>query len=506
MAFDTASGCRRPRLSRQSSGSGVPLVLHAILCVARQKGRWPNSGGVDRVVSGHFVVSGVKGTDVLPRSASRLAAELSPDLAQQIVYLERLASAGAEGLVVVDTRDCCVFLNELAAHFSGISASEAPDFSARMYLSRLAQRNRLLDERGLASDDTQNAAALALAQRRLHFTSLASNGSSLAQEQYWELAVYPLSDASETLIGHALFIRAVPLLHDESLENGLLSSVSHDLRTPLMVIKAAVTGLLQEGLQWDEALRRETLQDINEEADRLTTLVSALLEMSRIQGGALELQTEWCDLAEIIHMVLDRLQKVTRHHRVVYDVATPLPLIQGDFMQLDRVLSNLIENAVKYSSEGTEVRVTAMLAETEVRVSVLDQGPGIPTEERERIFEKFYRVKQRRAYPVRSEAEGDVGRPWSTLAGGSGLGLAICRGIILAHHGRIWVEPRVEGGSCFVFTLPVEQSAPMTGRVAHESGPFGATAKQQPLPEDETKEGRVDSGRQDGEGRDDVSD
>ncbi|HEY7347256.1 MAG TPA: ATP-binding protein [Ktedonobacterales bacterium] len=409
---------------------------------------------------------------MLPRSAPRLAAEPSPDLAQQIVYLERLASAGAEGLVVADTHDRCVFLNDLAATL-GRSVTELNDLPVSAWLSHLLRGNCLMHENRPTLGDPVDIAALAASRHWLRFTSSAGSDTFHERKQCYALAPYPLYNEAGTLLGYALFLRnMMPLMQDEALENGLLSSVSHDLRTPLMVIKAAVTGLLQEGLQWDEALRRETLQDINEETDRLTTLVSALLEMSRIQGGALQLQTEWCDLAEIIHTVLDRLQKVTSQHRIVYDVAVSLPLIQGDFMQLDRVLSNLIENAAKYSPAGTEIRVTASLAEGEVQVSVQDQGCGIPAEERERVFEKFYRVKQRRG---RSEAlnDGFMERHAPTLAGGSGLGLAICRGIILAHQGRIWVEARAGKGSRFVFALPVEQSAPMTGRVAHDSGPFG---------------------------------
>jgi signal transduction histidine kinase len=423
---------------------------------------------------------------VPPQSASRLAAEPSSELAQQIVSLKRLASAGAEGLVVFDPQGCCVFLNDLAAMLSGDVVVEPCDLSASIYLFRVLQHNRLIDDAKVALEHVQDLAGLACSARRLYVTPSDGNIYFAEHEQRYMLAPYPLYGESEELLGYALFIRAVPFkTHDELLENGLLSSVSHDLRTPLMVIKAAVTGLLQEGLQWDEALLRETLQDINEETDRLTTLVSALLEMSLIQGGALRLQTEWCDLAEIIHTVLDRMQKVTGRHQILYDVAAPLPLIQGDFMQLDRVLSNLIENAVKYSPEGSEIRVTASLAETEVQVAVSDQGYGVPPEDRERIFEKFYRVRQWRPYPPRASdsKHGLMGQAPPALVGGSGLGLAICRGIVQAHHGRIWVEPRAEGGSRFVFTLPVEQSAPMTGSLAHESGPFGTLGKQQAMPE-----------------------
>lgn len=444
-----------------------------------------------------------------PRAASRLAAELSPELAQQIVSLKRLAAAGAEGLVVVDPEGHCVFLNDLAAMLGGTVAAEQPDLSASAYLSCVLQRHHLADDAGAAIERVPGLADVAGSARRLSVPLPAGNERFAEHEQRYLLAPYPLYDESEALIGYALFLRAMPFkTHDELLENGLLSSVSHDLRTPLMVIKAAVTGLLQEGLHWDEALRRETLQDINEETDRLTILVSALLEMSLIQGGALRLQTEWCDLAEIIHTVLDRLQKVTGRHQILYAVAAPLPLIQGDFMQLDRVLSNLIENAVKYSPEGSEIRVTASLAETEVQVAVSDQGCGVLPEERERIFEKFYRVKPRRACPGPSESSknGSIEHYPPSLVGGSGLGLAICRGIVQAHHGRIWVEPRAEGGSRFIFTLPVEQSAPMTGSIAHDSGPFGALAKQQSAPEPEGLQDEADVvGRQEGEGTDEIA-
>jgi signal transduction histidine kinase len=419
---------------------------------------------------------------VLPSSAPRLAAELSPDLAQQITYLERLASAGAEGLVVADLSGGCVFLNDLAATLCSSTTAELSGLSVNDYLSRLLQRNRLMDAIWLAKESVPDIAALAASGRGLRFVSSIGCAPFLEREQHYALTAYPLSAGPEALLGYALFLRDItPFLHDESLENGLLSSVSHDLRTPLMVIKAAVTGLLQEELQWDETLRRETLQDINEESDRLTMLVSALLEMSRIQGGALQLQTEWCDLAEIIHTVLDRMQKVTARHQILYDVPMPLPLIQGDFLQLDRVLSNLVENAVKYSPTETEIRVTAALMGDEVQVSVLDQGCGVPPEERERIFEKFYRVTQRRGRPahLKDSHDGCAERRAPSRAGGSGLGLAICRGIVLAHHGRIWVEDQAEGGSRFVFTLPVEQAAPMTGRFAHDSGPLGELTKQQ---------------------------
>ena len=410
---------------------------------------------------------------MLQPSAPSYAGGESLDLLQQLSCLARLAGAGGEGLVVADIQGRCIFINELAAELGGGTTSEFANRAVSGYFACLMEHGRIFDASWREISGPLNIAGLVASQRRLRFHPVRYPG----RDQHYRLVSYSLFDEAGALVGYAVFLRDITsMVQDQVLEDSLLSSVSHDLRTPLMVIKAAVTGLLQEELQWDEALRRETLQDINEETDRLTTLVSALLEMSRIQGGALHLQTEWCDLAEIIHTALDRLQKVTACHQVVYDVPSPLPLVQGDFMQLDRVLSNLIENAVKYSPGGTEIRVTVAVEGEEAQVSVLDQGYGVPPEERERIFEKFYRVKQRWASTlhdgdVMAPRDGLAERARPPLAGGSGLGLAICRGIVLAHRGRIWVEARPEGGSRFVFTLPVDPLAPMSGSV-RESGPL----------------------------------
>lgn len=409
-------------------------------------------------------------------TAIRFVEDVAQPLSQQLPHLARLAAAGSEGLVVTDPLGQCVFMNDLAAALCGSAALEFNTLSVGIYLSRLLKISRLVDENWPAYGERVDLAALA-ARPPLRFACLAEEKGLSEQEQHYTLTFYPLRDEASLLVGYALFLRDItPLMKDGPLENGLLSSVSHDLRTPLTAIKAAVTGLLQEGLVWDEALRRETLQDINEETDRLAMLVSALLEMSRIQGGALHLQTEWCDLAEIIYTVLDRLQKVTRYHRVAFDLRGRLPLVQADFMQLDRVLSNLLENAVKYSPEGTEVCIAAEPREGEVWIRVLDRGCGIPAEERERIFEKFYRVKPRRggSLPGDMDASGVeervLERHIPSLAGGSGLGLAICRGIVQAHGGHIWVEPRPGGGSCFVFTLPIEQAGSVVDKRVMEPG------------------------------------
>jgi two-component system sensor histidine kinase KdpD len=229
--------------------------------------------------------------------------------------------------------------------------------------------------------------------------------------------------------------RASLRIETEQLRNALLSSVSHDLRTPLGVVTGATSALLEEGVPKSEATRRELLQTAHEEALRLTRLVRNLLDMTRLEAGALKVHTDLQSVEEIIGAALDRLDDRLRGREVRTDVPADLPLIPFDAILIEQVLINLLENATKYTPPGTPIDVSARAHETEVEVVVADRGPGIAKEDAERVFDKFYRVR---------EAEG----------GGVGLGLTICRGIVEAHGGRIRVEPREGGGAAFRFTLP----------------------------------------------------
>jgi signal transduction histidine kinase/GAF domain-containing protein len=235
-------------------------------------------------------------------------------------------------------------------------------------------------------------------------------------------------------------------VRDEKNKSVLLASVSHDLRTPLTAIKAAVTGLLQPEVVWKEDLRREMLEDIDASADHLHALINALVEMSRIEMGALSLDKEWCDVVELVQATLANSRHMLADFIVKTHIQSPLPQIFADYTQLGHVLYNLLENAVRHSPRHTVLCVNVdLLTQSDlpldmletvsrgVRIQIIDQGPGVPEEERERIFKSFYSL--------------DVH--------GNGLGLAICRGIVEAHQGRIWVEAGVGKGSCFVFVLPI---------------------------------------------------
>jgi two-component system, OmpR family, sensor histidine kinase KdpD len=227
----------------------------------------------------------------------------------------------------------------------------------------------------------------------------------------------------------------------EQLRNALLSSVSHDLRTPLAVVTGATSALLDDRAPTDEAKRRTLIMTAHEEALRLNRLVCNLLDMTRLDAGALKVKKELQPLEEVVGAALYRLDDRLRGRSVGTDIPGDLPLVPFDSVLIEQVLINLIENATKHTPPGTPIDVSARVRGAEVEIEVADRGPGVDKQNAARVFDKFFRVR---------EAEG----------GGVGLGLTICRGIVSAHVGRIWVEERRDGGASFRFTLPLEPVPP----------------------------------------------
>jgi two-component system sensor histidine kinase KdpD len=225
-------------------------------------------------------------------------------------------------------------------------------------------------------------------------------------------------------------------IETERLRNSLLSSVSHDLRTPLATITGAVTTILDEGGRLDAETRQELLESVREEADRLNRLVQNLLEMTRLESGALQLRRELHPLEEIVGAALSRLGKRLGDRRVTTRVPPDLPLVAIDDVLIEQVLVNLLDNALKYTPPVSPIEIIATATDRNVTVEIADHGPGLPAGEEDRVFEKFYR-----------------GQP--TGGRGAGLGLAICRGIVRAHGGRIWAQNLPGGGVAFLFTLPL---------------------------------------------------
>lgn len=243
---------------------------------------------------------------------------------------------------------------------------------------------------------------------------------------------------------HAEATQAEVLRRSDELRAALLRAVSHDLRTPLASIKAAAGSLRRQDMRWSKAEHQSFAETIEAEADRLNLIVGHLLDLSRIEAGALRLEKDWYPLAALVDDVLGRVRPRTAQHWVRADIPEDLPPVPLDYVAIDQVLTNLIENAVKYAPRGTEVRVTAARERDCVRIAVADGGPGVPPEALPYLFEPFYRV------PAGRGARVDAAR-----VAGSGLGRAVAKGLVEAHGGRVWAESAPGEGTCITFTVPL---------------------------------------------------
>jgi two-component system sensor histidine kinase KdpD len=246
---------------------------------------------------------------------------------------------------------------------------------------------------------------------------------------------------------------AEALRQSEKLKSALLDAVTHDLRTPLTSIKASITTLLDEvrrrvstepPVKLDAESRVEMMEVIDEESDRLSRFINGLIELARIEAGELQLRRRWGAVEEIISTALSRAEPITHSHRMELEVEKELPGVRVDERAVSEVVYTLIDNAAKYSPVGSTIRITARRSGDElIEMGVEDDGPGIPADLRERVFDKFFRATR----------DGDVRTRQPT---GTGMGLAIAKGIVEAHYGKIWIEPGRDGkGTRVLFTLPI---------------------------------------------------
>lgn len=269
---------------------------------------------------------------------------------------------------------------------------------------------------------------------------------------------------------------AEALRQSERLKSALLDAVTHDLRTPLTSIKASATLLLEESDSdeapepFDPKERQAMLRVITQEADRLDHFVEGIIDLARIEAGALRLRRNWGDVEEIIEAALARAEVLTGQHGIEVEVEDELPVVRVDAKAVAEVIYTLVDNATKYSPPGSGIRITARRAEDEmIQIGVEDRGRGVPAEMRERVFDKFFRA-----------TDDDATNP--SRPRGAGIGLAIARGIVEAHGGHISIEAGAEGrGTRVTFTVPVgdEDQTPDYGKAEREvdsSQPTGVSS------------------------------
>ena len=358
-------------------------------------------------------------------------ARLYQEVAGEKRRLDAIIEASADGILILDAAHHITVFNRALTRMTGLGAAEALH-------ARHDEVIQLHNKR----------AGMTLAEAEAGGWPLAGSGSLYVEGDIIRpdgspisvgITYAPLFDREGRLVNIVGSVRDITRFREaDELKSTFISIISHELKTPVALIKGYAGTLRREDAAWDMATVRESAAVIEEEADRLTQLINNLLDASRLQAGGLSLNLSDVALDQIAQRLVRKFRTQTDQHTLTADFPSDMPVIQADAARLEQVLSNLIGNAIKYSPKGGAVRVTGRVRLDEVIVSVSDEGIGIPLEEQGRIFERFYRVDD----------------ALSRRTAGSGLGLYLAKAVIEAHGGRIWVESAPDRGATFSFALP----------------------------------------------------
>jgi PAS domain S-box-containing protein len=248
----------------------------------------------------------------------------------------------------------------------------------------------------------------------------------------------PLVNPEGNLVNVIATVRDITRFREaEELKSTFISVISHELKTPVALIKGYVSTLRREDASWDRKVVKDSLEVIEEEADRLTQLIENLLDASRLQAGGLSINMTDVSLKTIAERIAERFRTQSSQHTFVVDLPDNFPVVLADEERISQVISNLFSNAIKYSPEGGEIRISGQVRPDHVIVCVSDQGPGIAPDDIPHVFDRFYR----------SSAA-------TRKTKGAGLGLYLARAVVEAHSGRIWVDPKPGAGARVCFSLP----------------------------------------------------
>ena len=247
----------------------------------------------------------------------------------------------------------------------------------------------------------------------------------------------PLISGEGNLINIIASVRDISHFREaEEIKSVFVSVVSHELKTPVALIKGYVGTLRREDADWESDIVQDSLEVIEEEADRLAELIENLLDASRLQAGGFSLNLAEVDIKELAYEMAERFQTQTYKHKIIVQIPEEFPVIVADQNRLEQVFYNLLSNAIKYSPEGGDIRISGQIRSEQIIICIQDQGTGISQEDAPHIFDRFYRAVEA-----------------AKQTQGAGLGLYLSRAIIEAHNGRIWVEPRQEVGTRVCFSL-----------------------------------------------------
>ena len=354
-------------------------------------------------------------------------------LQEQTRRLEALIQSLQDGLILSNLSGAVVYANRRVGELADLTPEELSGAPIDQILSRIvdnASGSEKIREDILKLLERKS-------DRRVELSLLV-----LGRNVRVRLDTFDVTDVRGVPIGRGLILHDITADHElDRMKSSLVSTVSHELRTPLAAIKGYASTLLADDVEWDRDSQQEFLSIISNESDRLASLVNNLLDLSRIEAGSLMLSRDRCDLEEIIQRAAGQAQ-LQPENRLKVQIETNMPPLFADRPRLETVIRNLIENSVKYAGESATIQVDINKQGDQIVFRVSDNGPGIPPEESQRIFESFYQVNA----------------SLERISSGAGLGLAICQGLVRAHGGEIWVEKQ-KRGACIAFSIPLTSQA-----------------------------------------------
>jgi signal transduction histidine kinase len=357
-------------------------------------------------------------------------AQLYSQVNQQKQRLDALLDSAADGVLIIATNHTIERCNRSFARMLGISVQAIQDKNHEAIIQWVGRKSGLTLEQAEAGGWplTPNA-------------TLYIEGD-LQRPQNLPLPVgityAPLVNPDGNLLNIIATVRDITRFREaEELKSTFISVISHELKTPVALIKGYAGTLRRDDAVWDRSIIQDSLAVIEDEADRLTELIENLLDASRLQAGALRISMTDIALDALARRIVERFRTQSSRHTFVVDLPENFPVILGDEDRLEQVFSNLLSNAIKYSPEGGEIRVSGQIRPEQVIICVSDQGPGVAPDDIPHIFDRFYRA---------TEA--------AKKTKGAGLGLYLARAVIEAHQGRIWVDPKPGDGARICFALP----------------------------------------------------
>ena len=405
------------------TGVGLPLIV------------------MDRVIGVIFIFRNYRGVfsandrALLQSFADQAAvavnnARLYSQITQEKQRLDALLDSAADGILILSPEHTITRCNPAFAHFLGVTPQRLIGKSHEDVVVLLRHGDNMTLEQAEAGGWPLTPKATLYVEGDLK----RSEGVPLPVG----ITYAPLTSPEGGLVNIIATVRDITRFREaEEIKSTFISVISHELKTPVALIKGYVGTLRREDASWDREIIEDSLKVIEEEADRLTTLIENLLDASRLQAGGIKINLCDIDLKNLAEHVAERFRTQTSHHKLSVDFSADFPIIVGDEERLGQVFSNLISNAIKYSPSGGEIRIAGQVRSDAVIVCITDQGPGVAPEDMPHIFDRFYRSQ-------------DATRTTK----GAGLGLYLARAVVEAHGGRIWVEPQSGAGARICFSLP----------------------------------------------------